>query len=228
MPLRNGNTVKQTPLQRIKKYQASEKGKRTLKAYLASPKGKESKRRSKQKYLSTPNGKLKTSIYHKYYSKTLRGKEARRRHRSSVKGKSTARRYKSSPKVKAKEAKYRKSPLRKAVVKKYKKTLKGKLSARRNWLKRNYSITPSQYDKMLVSQNGVCAICYQKNMGGRRLGVDHDHETGRVRALLCGWCNTGIGHFKENIHLLYRTADYIEFHQRIGFLLLKNSISELL
>lgn len=57
-----------------------------------------------------------------------------------------------------------------------------------NWLKR-YGITPEQYDEILEEQGGVCKIC--KNLPGKyRLHVDHDHETGKVRGLLCVTCNS--------------------------------------
>lgn len=60
---------------------------------------------------------------------------------------------------------------------------------------RQYGITLEQYDEMLVAQNGVCAICREECKSGRRLSVDHCHETGKVRGLLCGNCNQGIGRF---------------------------------
>lgn len=51
---------------------------------------------------------------------------------------------------------------------------------------------------MLVQHNNVCAICLGINKNGWRLAVDHDHKTGKIRGLLCGNCNRGIGHLKES------------------------------
>jgi hypothetical protein len=55
-------------------------------------------------------------------------------------------------------------------------------------LKRRYGITPEQYDKMLERQGGKCAIC-RRPPGAKRLAVDHDHKTKRVRGALCYICN---------------------------------------
>jgi hypothetical protein len=68
-----------------------------------------------------------------------------------------------------------------------------KVIMRRNNLKRLYSITPEDYDLLLNQQNGVCAICGGVCPTGRRLSVDHDHATNKIRGLLCSRCNFGIG-----------------------------------
>ena len=80
-------------------------------------------------------------------------------------------------------------------------------------LKKNYNITIQQYEMMLKSQNGVCAICSQSeiekdNKKGKikRLAVDHNHLTGEIRGLLCVNCNRGIGHFQDNSELLRKAA----------------------
>lgn len=65
-----------------------------------------------------------------------------------------------------------------------------------------YGITREQYDNLFEQQGGLCAICKQpetvKTGAGviRRLAVDHDHDTGRVRGLLCYRCNTTLGQFE--------------------------------
>ena len=60
----------------------------------------------------------------------------------------------------------------------------------RNWyLKNTYGLIPQQYDKMLEWQHGVCAICQKPPRGGKKLHVDHDHVTNRVRCLVCNHCN---------------------------------------
>ena len=76
-------------------------------------------------------------------------------------------------------------------------------------LKRRYGITLEQYEAMLESQNGKCAICKGDCLTGRNLAVDHDHETGKVRGLLCSKCNQGLGQL-NNIELLQRAIDYLK------------------
>lgn len=68
--------------------------------------------------------------------------------------------------------------------------------------------TPEQYDQLMVEQGGVCAICGQ--VCRRALAADHDHETGRVRGLLCADHNTALGLFQDNPDFLRAAADYIE------------------
>lgn len=52
-----------------------------------------------------------------------------------------------------------------------------------------YGLTGAGYADLLARQGGRCAICQVANGKARRLAVDHDHATGRVRGLLCGRCN---------------------------------------
>ena len=88
---------------------------------------------------------------------------------------------------------------------------KHKATMRRANLKKAYGITVEQYDAMLASQNGECAICYGGPNGkGNRLHVDHCHESGQIRGLLCGECNFGLGKFGDDIARLRSAADYLE------------------
>lgn len=76
-----------------------------------------------------------------------------------------------------------------------------------------YGLAPGEYEARYAEQGGVCAIC-QKNRGqsGRRLAVDHDHETGRVGKLLCQPCNyTLLGKF--SLDTLKRAVAYLETHR---------------
>lgn len=61
-------------------------------------------------------------------------------------------------------------------------------------------------------QRGRCAICDipEEEAPKKRLHLDHDHKTGVIRALLCGNCNVGIGHFRESIELLQAAIDYLQ------------------
>lgn len=86
---------------------------------------------------------------------------------------------------------------------------------RRSKLKIAYGITPEQYDEMHNSQGGVCAICRKPETvvdpkkGLRRLAVDHDHVTGRVRGLLCINCNNGLGRFGDSPERLAAALAYL-------------------
>ncbi len=75
-------------------------------------------------------------------------------------------------------------------MRKYCRTENGKFNQRKNHLKRTFGLTLKQYDQMSERQNGVCAICGNINKSGRRLYVDHNHKTGKIRGLLCHKCNT--------------------------------------
>lgn len=81
-------------------------------------------------------------------------------------------------------------------------------------------ISDEKYAAMLAAQGGLCALCglperTKANNGSgdvRRLAVDHDHRSGRVRALLCARCNSAIGHLREDPNLARAVADYLERH----------------
>ena len=83
-------------------------------------------------------------------------------------------------------------------------------------LKKNFGITLEQYNEMLDSQGGVCAICgnvettvNHNTKKVQNLSVDHCHTTGKVRGLLCNLCNTGLGKFRENPDFLAKAISYI-------------------
>ena len=65
-------------------------------------------------------------------------------------------------------------------------------------LKRLYNISLEDYDQMFEAQNGKCKICGTEENNNRRFSVDHNHETGKVRGLLCYRCNTSLGWFENN------------------------------
>ncbi len=77
-----------------------------------------------------------------------------------------------------------------------------------------YGITYEQYEALLQSQRGLCAIC--KQVPGRKgLGVDHCHETGQIRGLLCSRCNTALGLLKDRAENCLRAADYLDYHDSL-------------
>lgn len=86
----------------------------------------------------------------------------------------------------------------------------------KRWWFRAFGITEEIYQEMLARQGHACAICllperYVDPRTGypRRLAVDHDHETGKVRGLLCGRCNRSIGQFADDHERLTRAAAYL-------------------
>lgn len=82
---------------------------------------------------------------------------------------------------------------------------------RRYLLQSNYGITPKEYDEMLAAQDGVCACCRTSDPGGGRSNfcVDHCHETGRIRGVLCNTCNTAIGMLGDTVESIDRVAAYM-------------------
>lgn len=77
---------------------------------------------------------------------------------------------------------------------------------------RNYGITRDEYTALLAAQKGVCAICGGDpgTSRGGRFHVDHDHETGEVRGLLCASCNQGLGSFRDNPDYLAAAIRYLD------------------
>lgn len=82
---------------------------------------------------------------------------------------------------------------------------KKKVSDRKSHLKRNYGITLEEFEAMLASQGGGCAICGRSDADN----VDHDHETGRVRGILCFPCNVAIGLLQDDDERARSAASYI-------------------
>lgn len=80
----------------------------------------------------------------------------------------------------------------------------------RRHLRNRYGITLEDYNTMLESQNGVCAACKTPSDTTRRLCVDHCHNTGKIRGLLCFKCNAILGLSHDSIDILRSAIDYIE------------------
>lgn len=88
---------------------------------------------------------------------------------------------------------------------------------KRYYLKSNYGVDLDWYTNQLKIQRGLCYICklpetsVDKKTGlVLQLSVDHDHTTGKVRKLLCGKCNTGLGLFQDSIIFLESAVDYLK------------------
>ncbi len=80
----------------------------------------------------------------------------------------------------------------------------------RQQMLRKYDLTEEEYEDMFIAQGRVCAICPNPPRPNRKLAVDHCHETGRVRGLLCERCNVGLGMFKDNETLLLNAIGYLQ------------------
>jgi hypothetical protein len=90
------------------------------------------------------------------------------------------------------------------------------LTAEYRRLLKRYGLTLEAYEALLLKQGGKCAICGSEkpsSRGGKvRFAVDHHHETGVVRGLLCSSCNLGIGLFRENVQVLLAAIQYLNRH----------------
>lgn len=93
------------------------------------------------------------------------------------------------------------------------------MSERQNRLKYKYGISEEDYQRMLLDQGGVCAVCGKgeaRVFNGKLcpLSVDHCHRSGKVRGLLCSHCNVGIGNLKDDPDLLRKAAQYLKESKR--------------
>lgn len=95
-------------------------------------------------------------------------------------------------------------------------TIRGREGARRRYLKRMHGITLKDYNTLFSNQNGCCAICglHQCELN-LPICIDHCHETGQIRGLLCDNCNKGIGFLQDNREFLHKAITYLE-EQYVG------------
>lgn len=82
---------------------------------------------------------------------------------------------------------------------------------RRMKLRRNYGISPEQYEKQLAFQRQLCGVCGKSLIGlsPQTIHIDHDHASGNLRGILCGACNVGLGSFRDDQNLLKAAALYL-------------------
>jgi 5-methylcytosine-specific restriction endonuclease McrA len=86
---------------------------------------------------------------------------------------------------------------------------KARLNRARN--AKTYGLTPEQVESMRCGQNGCCAICGDKFLDTPE--IDHCHESGKVRALLCGLCNAGLGMFQDSLARVLLAGAYLQRFQ---------------
>lgn len=83
-------------------------------------------------------------------------------------------------------------------------------------LKVNYNLTREEVISMFDNQNGKCKICdkdlilFKSNYVGKHACIDHNHDTGKIRGILCDKCNRGLGFFNDNKELLKRASEYLD------------------
>lgn len=124
-----------------------------------------------------------------------------KRPENRAKQKAARQRYKAKPGVMARDA---------AHSRRYNATPRGKMLSKNRVLKKLYAMTIEAYQELLVKQAYLCAICKKHaDTFPVALAVDHCHNTNRVRGLLCGNCNKGIGNLQDDPIILMAAVEYV-------------------
>jgi hypothetical protein len=85
------------------------------------------------------------------------------------------------------------------------------MSTNELYIRRKYNISLQEFNDLLELQGGGCAICgMSEEPDGRRLSIDHCHDTGDVRGILCNGCNNGIGSFGDKIEPMMKAIEYLK------------------
>lgn len=79
---------------------------------------------------------------------------------------------------------------------------------------KSYGISEDEFNLILQKQKGKCAICGTTDWGRPSPSIDHDHTTGKVRALLCNRCNRTLGLAEDSPELLIKMAEYLKNYGR--------------
>lgn len=82
----------------------------------------------------------------------------------------------------------------------------------RNWKRQGVDMNGQLFESMFMSQGKACAIC--SDPIDHKAHVDHEHDTGRIRGLLCGLCNKGLGQFKDDVTRLASAVKYLNERKR--------------
>jgi hypothetical protein len=70
-------------------------------------------------------------------------------------------------------------------------------------------LSEEEFQELMKVAGGCCQICKRKPRGEQKMLVDHCHQTGHIRGLLCFRCNTGLGQFRDNVNLILAAAEYL-------------------
>lgn len=110
-----------------------------------------------------------------------------------------------------KRKKQKRSGKQKRARKNWSNSDKGKVSRFCTYLKHKFNMTVQQYEVLLKRQNNKCAIC-KNNLPYRTQGtcIDHNHQTGKVRGILCRNCNLGLGFFQDDLDLFVSAMSYLQ------------------
>lgn len=86
---------------------------------------------------------------------------------------------------------------------------------RESYLQNEYGMSRKEWETLFIKQDGFCIVCgdwlnLDSTNGHKRIAVDHDHATGKVRGLLCQRCNLGIGLLRDNLYILEKAVSYLE------------------
>lgn len=76
-------------------------------------------------------------------------------------------------------------------------------------LREHWGMTPDDFDELSAAQGGVCAICGGTDKS-KRLAIDHDHASGKIRGLLCGKCNISLGLLGDSVDILKSAIRYLK------------------
>lgn len=101
-------------------------------------------------------------------------------------------------------------------------------------LKKNYGLTLEAYETLVASQGHACAICRSPikdwkvgdSLAARSASVDHDHESGVVRGILCVKCNAGLGQFRDDVSLLAAAIGYLDRARATAIVAMANEDTE--
>ena len=80
------------------------------------------------------------------------------------------------------------------------------------YILKRYGLTVDEYDNIIKQQSNLCAICYTdfQFLSKKKIHIDHDHKTNKVRGILCHNCNAGLGLFKDNPLFLQKAIQYLK------------------
>jgi len=163
-----------------------------------------------REYRQRPGIKRRTAEYMKEYNQRPERREKKLKYSKEY--------YQKNKERKAEYAK-RYNALNKEKIAKRRKVYRDSPEAKRvnlnGALLRKYGITLEERNKIIAEQNNKCVIC-RRVLNDKNIHVDHNHDTGNLRGILCRFCNSGLGYFFENSGSMRSAADYIEYHQGIG------------
>ena len=87
----------------------------------------------------------------------------------------------------------------------------------RDWhLRKKYGMALDEFNALSEAQGHKCCICGEENSTHENLVVDHNHNTGEVRGLICSPCNSALGHAKDSVKVLEAMIDYLKLRGSYG------------